>query len=192
MKRERPRERAVREAASHLNRGQSLVRLGDRPAALASLRRALELAPSSEEIVVGVTQELIGLGKKDEALQAMQVLHGAAPTLGRYAMLLLAKLLADTKRNDEADAIYGEVMKASPADAMTVRAYASFLVAGKREEEAERLLREGIERDPSAVGLRGMLVHCLERQERIGEAPWRNAGRSWRWSLETRWPRSRW
>lgn len=142
-----------KEAGVHMIRGHVLVRKGLREEGIAALSRAIELAPGSEEVVVGAAQGLIDADRSGDALRALSALRELKPALGQYTLLLIARLLGELDRPDEAEAIYREQLERTPEDPLLLELYAGFLAGTRRAAEAARIIADARVLHPAHAGL---------------------------------------
>src|SRR6185503_16675587 len=85
----------LRTAAARYKSVQALLELSrleaarkDAPAALATLRHALELAPNSEEVLVTYAQVALGARTPVPAILALDPLRRMCPSVAQYPYLL--------------------------------------------------------------------------------------------------------
>lgn len=154
---------------SHNNLGVALLSRGDREAALAQFRKALELDPGYARAITNVGLVLSEEGRHAEAVSRHREAIALKPRHpGGHMNLAVA--LAKLGRAEEAEAEYREVLRLDPD---SVRAYCNlgdlWLTRG-RPDEAAASFRQALEINPRSrdanVALGGLLVD----QRRFGEA----------------------
>ena len=83
---------------------------------------------------------------------------------------ILAELLEQAGRRDEAERLLGETMRKFPRDVYSRNILARLLEQAGRRDEAERLLRETMRKFPRDVSSRNILAELLEQAGRRDEA----------------------
>jgi tetratricopeptide (TPR) repeat protein len=136
-------------AAAHVLRGQALERLKRPDEADASFKRGMELDQTDTAPTFLYADFLVRNGKPDDAEPLFRKLTEIKPEFPTY--VALASFLArDPKRDAETETIFQEALaKAKPDQLSTAyRTLASFYYTRERYGDAEKTLREAIEKTP--------------------------------------------
>jgi predicted O-linked N-acetylglucosamine transferase (SPINDLY family) len=151
----------ARGAQAHAARGTLLHELGDFAGALAAFDAALALQPHWVEMLNGRGLALVSLGRSRDARQCFEAAAALAPdhvpTLNN-----LARTLEDLGEVDSALSVYGTWMRVD-RDGGAFGNAGGLLFAIGRLDEAEDLLRRGIERFPTYAPLYVNLGNVLNK-----------------------------
>ena len=129
--------------AAHVNLGQALVRKQDAAGAQAALRRAAALSPASAvefaRILEGLGDELMGLGRREDAEVALQGALKLNPA-SKGANQSLALMRYRQSRFLEAKRHYEQALAADETDILTLNNYGNLLKAMGLAPEAAKML----------------------------------------------------
>jgi tetratricopeptide (TPR) repeat protein len=137
----------------------------DAPGALASLRRALELAPNSEEALTTYAQISLGVRTPLPAILALEPLTRMCPTVAQYPYLLGVAYMQAGDMPAAVEALR-EAEQLEPNRVMTLVALGLALNHRKLYAEAKPLLLRGLEIEPDSVEVVAALA---ESEEGLGE-----------------------
>ena len=176
--------RAARPAQAHKS-VKALLQLAklqaaqkDAPGALASLRRALELAPNSEEALTTYAQISLGVRTPLPAILALEPLTRMCPTVAQYPYLLGVAYMQAGDMPAAAE-VLREAEQLEPNRVLTLVALGLALNHRKLYAEARPLLLRGLEIEPG--------------QRRGGGGPGGVPKRGWAsWSRPRPTPPGRW
>ena len=132
--------------------GETQLAGGDRDAALASFRKAAQISPDAAEPQIGIAMVLYQQGKKDEAMRIATRMK-AGDTLKVPGTILEGDLLAADGKWADASERYRAAFaqqRAMPTGFKLHRA----LRAAKRDDDADRFLRDWIRSEPANLALR--------------------------------------
>jgi tetratricopeptide (TPR) repeat protein len=151
---------APRQPKAHLMRGLALGAAGQGEAAVAALRRALELNPELPDAWRALGDHLTAMGDADGA-DAAYARHVKAST--RDPRLLQAAAALCDKRIAIAEALLREHLKAHPTDVAAIRMLAEVGSRLGRYGDAENLLARCLELSPSFAAARHNYAFVLHR-----------------------------
>jgi len=155
-----------------LDLASALARAGQIRAAYTSLDRVVQLAPDNPEALLGLGAIYERSGDINKAAQVFQQLVDTHPN-HREARLRLAVSRARLGSSKTAERLLFELLGARAPQWIHTLVYqelARLMVADKRSDRAEGLLRDAIERIPHNQRLRIQLAHVLDLAGRSGEA----------------------
>ena len=155
-----------------LDLAAALARAGQTRAAHTSLDRVAQLAPDNPQALLGLGAIYERSGDINKAVQFFQRLVDKHPN-HTEARLRLAVSRARLGSGEAAEGLLFELLGSRAPQWIHTLAYqelARVMVADKRPDRAERLLRDAIERIPHNQRLRIQLAHVLDLAERSGEA----------------------
>jgi protein O-GlcNAc transferase len=168
--------RLLRSAADRFRSVRALWQLArlqsedeDAVGALASLERALALAPNSEEVRGARAELLFAMGRTMEAMQTVAPLTRMCPTVARYHYLLGAARL----RQGDAEGAIGSLRSAEqkePRRASTLIALGRALVESKLYAEAKPYLLRSLELEPENAEAAAVLASAEEGQGNLAAA----------------------
>lgn len=139
-------------------------------AAVHHYRRALQLAPDSDEMLpMRLAMALGRLRQIDEAITVLERLVKQQPE-ARLAQLSLARFYQENKQPKEAEAVYQVLLERQPDQRQVILEYGRLLEQQNLVAEAFQLYREGIRRNPRAVAVRQQLAMLYLQQNRHLEA----------------------
>jgi len=156
-----------RAAAVHFELAQTLAALGDGPAAIGSLRRAVALRPDMPEAwrALGDQLTLAGDGEGADAAYARHIRASINdPRLMEAAQALCEDRLA------VAEGLLRGHLKAFPTDVAAIRMLAETGTRLGRYADAENLLARCLELAPSFIGARHNYAIVLYRQQKGAQA----------------------
>jgi len=132
--------------------GETQLADGNREGALASFRKAAAIAPEAPEPQIGVAMVLQQQGKKDEAMRVARQMRAndKHKVAGR---VLEGDLLAADGKWAEASERYRGAFAQQRTLAIGTKAHRS-LLAARRDEEADRFLRDWLRSEPANLQLR--------------------------------------
>lgn len=162
---------------AHHNLGLALEKLGDRDAAMAAYRRAIELQPNHAFAHCQLGVLLLERGQAAEAMLALQAALAADPGY-QVARVNLGRALAALGRVDEAMAEYRAVLAAEPGAVDAQTNLAGLLIGRGQASEAVTLLREVIARHPETAGAHyhlGLALEKLTPRDPAAESAFREA-----------------
>ena len=137
--------------------------------ALALYRRALAVSSRDHLALAALIRVLVGLQRKEEARQAVDLAirsdPGAAPP-----RVLLAELHLAAGRLADAEQEFLQAERLGPADPQVYRSLAIVQLAGNREAAAYATLQRGIERSSQPIDLVTELAAMLELRDRSSQA----------------------
>jgi tetratricopeptide (TPR) repeat protein len=140
-------QRAPREAAHHHELGLALLRQGEKRAALASFRRALDLQHDHVPALFHAGQLHAELGEVEDARDCYSLALAFDP-LSSASRIALAGLLAQHGGVDAAVTLLAEAVKQGTADASVYCRLASVLGQRGDAREAAAILEQAIDRFP--------------------------------------------
>lgn len=162
----------ARDTAHRLQSADALLQLaridakaGDAAGATLSLRRALELAPSSEEALSAYAQLMLGLRSYLKALQVLDPLTRMCPADAQYHYMLGVALLQAGDMPRAVDYLQ-KAEELEPGRPLTLVALGIALNEQKRYDEARPLLERALEREPENVEALAVLAAA---EEGLGE-----------------------
>lgn len=135
--------------------GATLLQARLYPAAIRHLRLALTLDPGFFEAGVNLANALLAAGDPLQALATIDGVLAQRPD-APPALLLKARLLAQTHREAEAIVVFDRYRALMPADLAAAIDHAAALNAASRLDEAEGILRMVLEKAPSAQAHGGL------------------------------------
>lgn len=152
--------------ALYLN-GLGLARwkAGELPGALAALEAALALKPGDPETLFNRYSVLAGAGRNKEAAVAIKELIGANPGYAP-ALLVLARSYSATGGLDEAEVLYGRILKEDPANTEALNDYGVLLARRGNYPAAGELFSRALRLSPGQQSAR----QNLEKLERVRAA----------------------
>lgn len=154
---------------SHLAQGFLLNIQGEPERALASYRRALELAPNDARTLHNVAQQLAALQRYEEALPfARQALEN--DPLNINTRVILSELYRSTGRNEQALETLHEALRIAPDHPALLAPLGTLYHALGRFELAETHLRRAIELDPARDLLKLTLAYAVMANRGLEEA----------------------
>ena len=157
----RPAEAGPESADVLLRMARTQAERGDAAGATESLRRALELAPNSEDTLHAYAQLMLGLRSYLKALQVLDPLTRMCPKDAQYHYLLGVALLqaGDMRRAIEA---LEQSERLEPHRPLTLVALAIGLNEQKRYDEARPLAARALELEPENVEALAVLAAAEE------------------------------
>ncbi|HFC97037.1 MAG TPA: tetratricopeptide repeat protein [Thermosulfurimonas dismutans] len=141
----------------------------DLSGALSSLERLLKVHPRSYTLWLLKARVLARAGKPQEAREA----YLRAAELSSYRLEIVMEAGSFLRRMGDlprAETLYREFLRRNPQDIHAYQALIQILVTEEKWEEAEKLLREALQKYPENTGFRFFLGVILERQGRKQEA----------------------
>lgn len=141
------------------------VRRGKQQEARASLRRALELAPNSEEVLSAFARLSLALREPVPAVRALEALTRMHPSVPEHFYLLGVANLQIGENEGAADAL-GTSLELDPDRSRTLAALGLALNHQKRYGEARAALRRALELEP---GNPEALAALAEAEEGLGD-----------------------
>ncbi len=150
-----PRDVAA-DAEAARRKGIALLDANNVPAALASLRDAINLQPRSAPFRAALVRAYLKAGRPsdatDEARRALALVP-AADSLGQTELSrLFAQSLTTNGDTTAARGAYEQIIAARPQNSLWARiALADLLIAEKKPAEAEAQLREARKADPASI-----------------------------------------
>jgi tetratricopeptide (TPR) repeat protein len=135
------------------------------PAALQTLKRALALAPNSEDVLAAYAQVSLAARAPVPAILALEPLTRMCPTVAQYHYLLGVALM-QAGDMEAAELSLREAEKIEPDRALTLVALGLALNSRKRYQEARPFLERGVEREPDNVEAMAALA---ESEEGLGD-----------------------
>lgn len=139
-------------AAAQFRIGEAQMAGGDRDAALASFRKAAEIAPGTVEPQVGMALVLQQQGKKDEAMRIATQMQSDAK-LKLAGIVLEGDLLAADSKFAQASERYRAAFTMQRSMQIGTKVHRA-LLAAKRETDADAFLRDWIRAEPANLPLR--------------------------------------
>lgn len=139
-------------AVAQFRIGETQLAGGDRDAALASFRKASEIAPDAIEPRTAMAAVLLQQERRDEAMRIATRMRENEKTK-LPGLVLEGDVLAASGKLPEAIEKYRAAFSAQPAMQVGSKLHRT-LLAAKREGEADRMLRDWIRAEPSNLGLR--------------------------------------
>jgi tetratricopeptide (TPR) repeat protein len=136
------------------------VRAGDSAAALASLSRARELAPNSEDVLAAFAQVALAAKRPMPAVLALQSLTRICRTVAQYHYLLGVGLMAVGDMPAADDALR-EANRLEPERQLTLLALGLVLNNRKQFGEAKDLLARSLELEPDSIEAMAALAEAL-------------------------------
>jgi tetratricopeptide (TPR) repeat protein len=137
--------------------------------ARASYRAVLEIDPDQDDARLRLTGLLVQLHQAQEALPHLDYLRRRQPD--NLLVLVRQARCQDLLGNqDEAVAILDGLLADHPDHVEALTERAKLALRGKGSTEAEALLRQALEREPSSYDARFLLHQCLARQGKKAEA----------------------
>lgn len=134
----------------HLARGNYFLAVGDRDTSEREFDRALELGRDSEPARLSLVVQHLARGRQDRALRELEdVIQTLGSSKGRA---LLAELLLETGRAEEAAVVIGELAGKVPPDAVTLYLQGRLAMVTQRWEEARNLLIQSMAMQESKAG----------------------------------------
>jgi tetratricopeptide (TPR) repeat protein len=162
----------VQHPVAHYLLGRVALERGAWRQAEAHLRQALAIAPDRPEILLHLVQSLRAQQRAAEALPYCHQALALAPD-DPGAELELARLQEETGATAEAEASYRRILARHDVPTALVN-LSEILCSAGRADEAERMLRQGLENprleDASRGGLEYQLARALKRQRRYEPA----------------------
>ncbi len=139
-------------AVAQFRIGDTQLAGGEVDAALASFRKAAQIAPDAVEPQVGIARALYRQGKKDEALRVAAQMRAGDKLKIAGAVLEGDLLGADGKWSEAADSYRAAFtqQRALPTGHKLLNA----LRAAKRDDDADRVLRDWVRAEPGNLPLR--------------------------------------
>lgn len=155
--------------ASHTAFGMVKLAQGDRPGAIAELRKALEVEPGSLQSGLILVRTLAGLGETDEALAAVRKLEAAHP---RNAELLVMKGQVYNVRRDEANAraAFDAALAVDGAYFPAVASQVQLDLANKKPADARKRLEALLAKEDKNVDVQVALAQLEVVQANIPAA----------------------
>lgn len=156
---------------AHMLRGQALEGLDRHEEALDAYRRAREVAPDEGAATLLLANFLRRQGDREAAEPLFRELVESDPSFA--AAVAWASFLAeDPARLDEAEQAYRRALELAEDEqkSLAYRTLASFHYRQQRVEDAEAVLREGIEARPDDLQLIYLLARFYRSQGRAAEA----------------------
>lgn len=144
-------------------------RLGRPAEGEADLDDALRLAPMSVLALSTKARRLYAEQRWAEA-EPVAELWREASGKSSEATDMLARILSNQGRNDEAEVLYREQRAANPGDIRAVLAVAEFCRRDRKLDEAVALWREALQIDPTSTAAWSELVVALANADREPEA----------------------
>jgi tetratricopeptide (TPR) repeat protein len=156
-----------RSARTQFELGVALGRTGQGDAALAALRRAVELKPDLPAAWLALGDHLMATGDTEaaDAAYARHIRHSTQDP----ELLRAASALAEG-RIPEAEALLRNRLKKAPTDVAAIRMFAELAARLGRNDEAERLLERCLELAPSFHGARQNYALILHRANKPEQA----------------------
>ena len=156
---------------ARVNLAAALVQTGDLPAAVASLREALQRDSANATAHFNLGTLLALQGPSEEARQHLAAAVAALPN-DAEARRSLARVLRDSGRLEEALAEYARSLELDPGSEVARLGEAETLVRMGRYGPARQKLEEGLQSLPRsgllALGLARLLAACPDRMQRDG------------------------
>jgi cellulose synthase operon protein C len=154
--------------------GQCYGHLGNPDQQLKAFRRALTVDPLYPEARAGITGALANSGNFDEALKEFAQLRNVN-TAGMVAIarivLLQTLRVPPAERNwDRMKIVLDQVEKTSPTNTDVPVLRAEMFVAQDRPAEAEKALRDALQKNPKATNLKAVSIALAERQKNWAQA----------------------
>jgi tetratricopeptide (TPR) repeat protein len=156
-----------RSAATAFELGLAAAALGDSPAAIGALRRAVALKPDFPEAWVALADALRLAGAEDEADRAYLDSVRAST---RDPLLAQAALALTDDRLPVAEALLRERLKSRPTDVAAIRMLGELAARLGRNADAAALLRRTVALAPGFDAARELLARILGRDNRPEEA----------------------
>ena len=150
---------------AYLELARLQVRAGDSASALASLSRARELAPNSEDVLAASAQGALAAKRPMPAVLALQSLTRICPTVAQYHYLLGVGLMAVGDMPSADDALRA-ANRLEPERQLTLLALGLVLNNRKQFGEAKDLLARSMELQPDSIEAMAALA---EAQAGLGE-----------------------
>jgi tetratricopeptide (TPR) repeat protein len=150
-------------------RGQTLLLLERRDAALADYRRVVELDPEEDEGRRKLAEVLLASHQTEEALSHFTRWHERQPD-DPEALLGLARCQAELARTDEAIALLDRLLSRHPKQAAALALRGKLALEAGQTTEAERWLRRSLAAAPFERETLFSLHRCLQAQGRPEEA----------------------
>src|SRR5262249_41640859 len=138
-------------ADSHAALGNIHRRRGDREAALASFRRAVDADPANKTRLIDVAVELRDLGRLDDSRAVLDELLAVAPTEPR-ALMQRGQLLRRQDRRGDALAVFTEILTHHPDHAQAMVEAAEEERALGRPQLARAWLDKALAAETDQVG----------------------------------------
>lgn len=158
--------------AIHFNRGNVLMRAGDATAALASFRRAGELAPERPDPLCNQASALMQLSRHDEALTLMQGVVQRHPGLAA-GWNLLGMSQHRLHLDEQALASYQQALRLMPTMVDALSNAAQVLARLERHAEAVDHAEQAVRLDPRhAVAIRTLGVVRVGAKQPAKARPW--------------------
>lgn len=154
----------------HLARGNYFLAAGDRDTGDREFDRAVELAHDSEPARLSLVVQHLAHGRQDRALRELEdVIRTLGSSKGRA---LLAELLLEIGRADEARVVIGELASQASPDAVTLYLQGRLAMVDQRWAEARSLLSQAMTMQEVKAGPHLWLgrLELLEGHTEKGEA----------------------
>jgi len=130
------------------------------PGALADAEKAYKLAPRSEDTVAILTGIYLKAGRKSDALALLE--RGVTDIPGTVALrLALAEQFQQAHDSAKAEVLMVQLVALHPKDPVYRIDLARFYAFSNRLDEAEAVLRQGLQAFPDSNRMRGALVSFL-------------------------------
>lgn len=162
-------ERSPEEPTLRTQRAEALLRLGRTQEALADAEAALRLDDDEPRYRFFVGYVLRIIGRLEEALAHLEKMTALSPN-SFMGHMKTGEVLFHLRRFDEAAAAYGRAHDAAPGFGHSLCDWAEALRAAGRPEDALRVLKKGLEREPTserAHELTCVVLDGLDRMEEI-------------------------
>lgn len=155
-------------AEARLLMGVAHLKRGDRPAALSELERAVQLNPALPTVHSLLGRALIGMGRREDALQAFRAELAQNPN-DFDANVYLGMFLKDDGKLDEAHEYLKRAARLRSQDPAALYALGALHVAAGRDAEAQVALEAVTERVPGYRQAHVLLATVYYRQKKKDE-----------------------
>jgi tetratricopeptide (TPR) repeat protein len=161
--------KAGESAEAHLLMGTALIETRQYPAAVAELRKAVELSPNLPTVRTVYARALLGNGDHDGAVRELQRAVSANPN-DFEANLQLGALLRRDERHAESVTYLRRAIALRPQDPGARFGLGAALLSQGQLEEARRLLEAVVSDVPDYTEAHVMLATCYYRLKRSDDA----------------------
>lgn len=156
-------------AEAHLLMGTALIETREYPAAVAELRKGLELNPNLPTLRTVYARALLGAGDHDGAIRELQRALQAHPN-DFEANLQLGALLRRDERHQESVVYLRRALQLRPQDPAARFGLGAALLSQGQLEEARQLLEAAVADVPDYTEAHVMLATCYYRLKRSEDA----------------------